>query len=241
MIAPARPGPPRNLLRRRRSRIGFARGSGPARDAAIRGRRPAPAGGAVPTLPGMPGWNFADVWEVVADVLPEATAQVQGDRRYTWAEFDRRADGVARTLLDLGVERQAKVAQYLYNCPEYLESLYGALKASLVPVNTNYRYAEDELVYLWDNADAVAVVFHGTFAETIEGLRSRVPKVQLWLWVDDGSGPCPDWAVPYEQAAAVTEGQGRTVAPWSRDGDDVYMLYTGGTTGMPKGVMWRQD
>ena len=177
---------------------------------------------------------------MVAEAFPDWPAQVQGDRRFTWGDFDRRADGIARTLLDLGVERQDKVAQYLYNCPEYLESLYGAVKASLVPVNTNYRYAQDELVYLWDNADAVAVVFHGTFAETIEDLRSRVPKVRLWLWVDDGSGPCPDWAVPYEDAAAAGS-NGRAVPPWPRDGDDVYMLYTGGTTGMPKGVMWRQD
>jgi acyl-CoA synthetase (AMP-forming)/AMP-acid ligase II len=67
------------------------------------------------------------------------------------------------------------VAQYLYNCPEYLESMYAAWKAGLVPVNTNYRYADDELVYLWDNADAVAVVFHGAFTEHIERIRDRVP------------------------------------------------------------------
>jgi 3-oxocholest-4-en-26-oate---CoA ligase len=187
----------------------------------------------------MAGWNFADVWEAVADTLPDATAQAQGDRRFTWAEFDRRADGVAKALLDGGGQHQDKVAQYLYNCPEYLESLFGIVKAGLVPVNTNYRYGDEELVYLWDNADAVAVVFHGTFAEKIEGLRERVPRVVTWLWVDDGSGPCPEWAVSYEEAA--TSATGRTVPSWERTGDDLYMLYTGGTTGMPKGVMWRQE
>ncbi|HVM52564.1 MAG TPA: acyl-CoA synthetase [Acidimicrobiales bacterium] len=182
--------------------------------------------------------SFADIWEAVADGLPDAQAQVHGDRRYTWSEMDRRADGIARTLLDAGVQQQDKVAQYLYNGPEYLESLFGIVKAGLAPVNTNYRYTDDELVYLWDNADAVAVVFHGTFTETIERIRSKVPRVQTWLWVDDGSNPCPEWAVPYETAAgAATE---RTVPPWGRSGDDLYMLYTGGTTGMPKGVMWRQ-
>src|SRR3954451_12040005 len=187
----------------------------------------------------MPGWNFADVWEAVADALPGAPAQVQGHRRVTWNEFDRRADGIARTLLDAGVQRQDKVAQYLHNCPEYLESMFGIFKASLAPVNTNYRYTEDELVYLWDNADAVACVFQGTYAARVEPLRARVPRIRTWIWVDDGSGPCPDWAVPYEQAAAsATE---RVQAPWGRDGDDLYVLYTGGTTGMPKGVMWRQD
>lgn len=181
--------------------------------------------------------SFADVWEQITDAFPDASAMVQGDRRSTWGEFDRRADGVARALLDLGVERQDKVAQYLYNCPEYLEAVYATSKCSLVPVNTNYRYTDDELRYLWDNADAVAVVFHGTFTETIERIRSRVPRVRLWLWVDDGSGPCPDWAVPYEEAASSSTDRVRP--SWGRSGDDIYMLYTGGTTGMPKGVMWR--
>jgi len=184
-------------------------------------------------------WNYADVWETVADTLPGAEALVQGPRRLTWSEFDRRADGVARWLLELGLGHQDKVAVYLYNCPEYVESLFGAMKVGLVPVNTNYRYADEELAYLWDNADAAAVVFHGAFTGRIEGLLPRVPRVRGWLWVDDGSGPCPDWAEPY-QAAAASAGS-RTAARWGRSGDDLFMLYTGGTTGMPKGVMWRQD
>ena len=187
----------------------------------------------------MPGWNFADVWEVIAEELPSATALVHGDQRRTWEEVDRRADGVARALLDVGAGEQDKVAHYLYNCPEYMESMFAMYKAGLVPVNTNYRYADDELLYLWDNADAVAVVFHGVFTERVEALRPRLPKVKGWLWVDDGSGPCPEWATPYEDAAKVSTA--RVVAPWGRDGDNLYILYTGGTTGMPKGVMWRQD
>jgi 3-oxocholest-4-en-26-oate---CoA ligase len=185
------------------------------------------------------GWNLADMWETLADRFPDVTVQVQGDRRATWAEFDRRADGVAAALLAAGAVHQDKVVHYLYNCPEYLESMFAMFKAGLVPVNTNYRYADDELAYLWDNADAVAVVFHGTFTDHIEHVQARVPRIRLWLWVDDGSGPCPPWAVPYESAA--TTSPGRTVGPWGRSGDDLYFLYTGGTTGMPKGVMWRQD
>jgi acyl-CoA synthetase (AMP-forming)/AMP-acid ligase II len=180
--------------------------------------------------------NFADLWEQNADAHPDAFAQIHGNRRQTWAEFDKRADGVAKALLDSGVKQQDKVAQYMYNVPEFLESVFACAKAALVPVNTNYRYSADELVYLWDNADAVAVVFQGTFTEQIEAIRSRVPNVKLWLWVDDGTGPCPDWASPYEDAA--TTNPGRVTPPWGRSGDDLYMLYTGGTTGMPKGVMW---
>jgi fatty-acyl-CoA synthase len=190
------------------------------------------------------GWHFADVWEVVADGIAGTPAAVHGDRRVSWADFERRADGLARTFLDAGVGRQDKVALYLYNGPAYLEAMFGVFKAGLAPVNTNYRYADDELVYLWDNADAVVVVFHGTFTETIARIRDRVPRVRTWLWVDDGAGPCPPWATPYEAAAgtAVAAGDGvRTVPPWGRRGDDLMLVYTGGTTGMPKGVMWPLD
>ena len=187
------------------------------------------------------GWNFADLWETVAERIPDAPAQWHRDRMWTWAELDRRADGLAAFLVDRGARQQDKVAQYLYNSPEYLESVFGAFKAGLVPFNTNYRYTVDELAYLWDNADAVAVVFHGTFAETCARVAPLVPGVRTWLWVDDGSGPCPDWAIPYERAATTAAWDQRFRPSWGRSGDDLLMLYTGGTTGMPKGVMWRQD
>ena len=169
-----------------------------------------------------------------------------GARTRTWREFDQRADNVGRWLLGAGVAEQDKLALYLYNCPDYLEATFAAYKIGLVPINTNYRYADDELVYLWENADTVAVVFHGVFVERIEGIRDRVPGVRSWLWVDDGTATCPPWAVPYEEAAETTgepgpDGHQRVRAPWGRGPDDIHMLYTGGTTGMPKGVMWRQD
>ena len=180
-------------------------------------------------------WTFADVWETVADTVPDANAQVHGDRRYDWRSFDRRADGVAARLLAAGLQRHDKVALYLYNTPEYLEAAFAAMKAALVPVNTNYRYKHDELLYLWDNADAAAVVFDAAFTETVNGLRERCPKVKLWLHVGpDG----PSWAANYEEAAAAPAG--RCVPSWGRSGDDPIFIYTGGTTGRPKGVMWRQ-
>lgn len=194
------------------------------------------------TEPEPTGWNFATAFEEIAARLPDAPAQEHGDLVHTWRDFDRRADAVARALLDRGVDRQDKVAQYLYNCPQYLESIFAAFKIGLVPVNTNYRYTDDELVYLWDNADAVAVVFHGSFSDTIERIRQRVPRVRTWLWVDDHSGPRPHWALDYEAiATGPRELDANTRAPWGRRGDDLLLLYTGGTTGMPKGVMWRQE
>jgi non-ribosomal peptide synthetase component F len=114
----------------------------------------------------MTGWNFADLWEICADVRSEAPAQVHGDLTIGWTEFDRRADGLASALLDAGLAHQDKVAQYFYNGPEYMQGVYACFKAGMVPVNTNYRYADDELVYLWDNADAAAVMFHGSFTPT---------------------------------------------------------------------------
>ncbi|MCO8127083.1 AMP-binding protein [Acidimicrobiia bacterium EGI L10123] len=187
----------------------------------------------------MPGWNFADAWETVAETLPDAPALLHGDLVRSWSDFDARADGVAAALLEAGVTEGTSVAQYLTNRPEYLEAVFAAFKLGLAPVNTNYRYVEDELLYLWDNADSSAVVFEGQFTERIEHIRDRVPDVRVWLWVDDGHGECPDWATPYE--AAATSGAGRTSAAWGRSGDSLYLLYTGGTTGMPKGVMWRND
>ncbi|HSP27323.1 MAG TPA: AMP-binding protein, partial [Ilumatobacteraceae bacterium] len=114
------------------------------------------------------GWNFADLWETVAAQIPDALAQQQGGRSHSWAEFNRRANGIATALLRSDAAEQDKVAQYLYNSPEYLESMFAAFKAGFAVVNTNYRYAADELVYLWDNADATTIVFHGAFTEQCE-------------------------------------------------------------------------
>ncbi len=181
-------------------------------------------------------WNFADVWDTVASVQPGATAQAHGDARIDWRAFDHRARGVARRLRTAGLARHDKVALYLYNTPEYLETAYAAMKASLVPVNTNYRYRHDELVYLWDNADAAAVVFDEAFTDMADAVRRDCPKVRLWLRVARGGSPCPPWASPYEEASSQeTAGDAQ-----ERGGDDPIFIYTGGTTGRPKGVVWRQ-
>jgi len=186
------------------------------------------------------GWHYADVWDLVAELRPAQDALVHGDRRTSWSAFRDRAGRLASSLVAGGAGQGDRVAQYLYNGPEYLEVTYATYQAGLTPVNTNYRYRADELTYLWTNADAVAVVFHGVFTDTVASVRDRVPTLRRWLWVDDGSGPCPDWAEPYE-AIVSTGAAGPYQPPWGRSGDDIVMIYTGGTTGMPKGVMWRHD
>ena len=186
----------------------------------------------------MAGWNFAVIFSVVAQEIPDGVALIQGPRRVTWKELDARAAAIAAFLAAKGLQRQDKVAQYLHNTPEYLESVIACFKGSFVPLNTNFRYGPDELFYLWENGDVACVVFHGMYASTIEKLIDRTPRIKAWLWVDDGSGPCPSWATPYEAAAAADN---IAPVPWQPDGDDLILIYTGGTTGMPKGVMWRQD
>src|SRR5262249_42703895 len=122
--------------------------------------------------------------------------------------------------------------------PEYLETYFAAFKAGLAPVNTNYRYGPEEIKYLFDNADAEAVVFHAGFTSLLEKVRGELPQVKRWYVVDDGDNKLPEWATRYEDV--IGDGADQTVAPWGRSGDDLLLLYTGGTTGMPKGVMWRQ-
>ncbi|HEX5378250.1 MAG TPA: AMP-binding protein [Phenylobacterium sp.] len=187
----------------------------------------------------MEAWNYANLWEAVAAATPQRPALIHGDRRIAWGQFDRRANALAAHFLAAGLTRQSKVAAYLYNGPEYLETYFAAFKAGLAPFNTNYRYGGDELTYLFDNADAEAVVFHSAFAEMADKVRGRLPKVKTWVCVAEPGFPIPDWAVDYEAVAAP--GADRVEAPWGRSGDDLLLMYTGGTTGMPKGVMWRQE
>jgi acyl-CoA synthetase (AMP-forming)/AMP-acid ligase II len=191
-------------------------------------------------------WNYADVWEALASRFGDSPALLHGPVIRTWGDFDSRADGLAASLLDFGLRRQDKVAQYCRNRPEYLESMFAAFKAGLVPVNTNFRYGDEELSYLWKDSDTTAVVFDAEFTETCDRLRHQLPEIKAWLRVPapalEGApdSECPDWAVPYEVAASAARGEGPTQAPWGRSGDDLNLLYTGGTTGMPKGVMWPQ-
>lgn len=190
-------------------------------------------------------WNWADVFETIAAATPQMPAQVCGERRFTWSDFDRRANNLAEDLLSAGLSEQSKVAAYLTNCPEYLETYFAAFKGGFAPVNTNFRYGPDEIRYLFDNADAEAVVFHASYATLIEQVRDQLPLVKRWYVVDDPeptSASRPDWAISYEEVVGASRTDQKPVqGSWGRSGDHLLLLFTGGTTGMPKGVMWRQD
>jgi fatty-acyl-CoA synthase len=178
--------------------------------------------------------QFATLWEHIADACGELPALVQGERRRSWAAFDDRAARLAAAFADLGLGADGKVASYLYNGNEYLEGVFATFKARAVPVNVNYRYTADELLYLLDNSDTEILLFHGSLAEPVAAVRERLPRLRAVVQVDDGS-PHLDGALAYEDLITSS-----TPAPRiERSGDDLYLLYTGGTTGMPKGVMWR--
>lgn len=189
----------------------------------------------------MTSWTFADVWEAIAAAQPDLPACIQGERVISWGQFDARSDALAAHLIAAGLGHQAKIAAYLYNGPEYLETYYAAFKGGFAPVNTNYRYGPEELIYLFDNADAEAIVFHAGFEETIDIIRARLPKVKAWIAVAEPGHDAPAWAEDYDRIVATAPAKRPVKASWGRSPDDLLLLYTGGTTGMPKGVMWRQD
>ncbi|HEV8206695.1 MAG TPA: acyl-CoA synthetase [Acidimicrobiia bacterium] len=182
-------------------------------------------------------FNLADLYEIVADAVPERPALVAGDRRLTYAQLDERANRFARHLLDHGVEPGDKVAIYSWDRAEWVEAMLGTYKARAVPINVNYRYVADEARYILDNSDAVTVVFERAFAPVVNAIRGDLPKLHHTVVLEDGTDASTD-AVPYEDALAAASPV-RDFEP--RSSDDLYLLYTGGTTGVPKGVMWRSE
>jgi fatty-acyl-CoA synthase len=184
----------------------------------------------------MTGWNLATCWEAIADARPDRPALVHGSRRVTWREFDDRASRLAAAFRSLGLGIDSKVALYLYNGNEYLESTTAAFKLRAAHVNVNYRYLEDELAYLIDNSDAELLLFHGALGEHVAKVRDRLSRLRAVVQVEDGT-ELLDGALRYEDLISGHEPLERI----ERTGDELYILYTGGTTGMPKGVMWRNE
>jgi 3-oxocholest-4-en-26-oate---CoA ligase len=182
--------------------------------------------------------QFGVIWEAVADAVPYHHAVVQGDRRITWRDYEQRSARLAQAFLDAGLRPHSKVGMFLYNSPEYCETNFAAMKIRGVPINVNYRYLDDELQYLLDNADVEALVFHSSLGDRVARVYERLPRLRLLVEVDDG--PAPAGSVGVEGASRYDDVQSST-PPADRidaQGDELYIFYTGGTTGLPKGVMY---
>jgi fatty-acyl-CoA synthase len=174
----------------------------------------------------------ATLWEAIADAVPGRLAMVQGATRRTWSQFDDRSARLAGVLQAHGLGAGAKVGQLLYNGPEFLETYFAALKLRAVPFNINYRYTADELAYLLANADADALVYHSSLSDVVAKAVAATHPLRVLLEVEDGGIPLPG-SVAYEEAIARAEPARRI----TRDADDITMIYTGGTTGMPKAAI----
>ncbi len=173
-------------------------------------------------------YSLADLFEIVADLVPDRLALVAGDRRRTYRELDERTNRLAHVLAARGVDPGEHVAIIAYNRVEWIESMLACFKARAVPINVNFRYVADELHYVLDNADVVAVIREPEFAGVLGQVRGRLPRIGVELEIGD----------EYERAIADGSPE-RDFDP--RSSDDRYVLYTGGTTGLPKGVVWRHE
>jgi len=174
-------------------------------------------------------FNIADLFECVADAVPDREAAVAGPRRCTYRELDARANQVAHALHALGAQPGDHVALLLPNSVAHLEAMLACYKMRAVPINVNTRYVDDELAYLFDDGDVVGVVHDASSAERARRAARRTKSVRFTVDLDE-----PAWEAALQHAS--TE---RDFGP--RSPDDHYVLYTGGTTGMPKGVVWRQE
>jgi len=179
--------------------------------------------------------QFATIWESIADSIGDSPAVTHGTVTRTWTEYEQRAARIASALVDAGLQPQSKVGLYLYNSNEYLEAQFATFKFRGVPVNVNYRYLDEELLYLLDNSDAEALFFHSSLGDRVARVVDRLPKLKLLVEVSDDGEHHVVSAVPYNTLVADYDPMPRI----TRDEDDIYMLYTGGTTGMPKGVMYQ--
>ena len=175
--------------------------------------------------------NIATAWEAISDQIGDLTAIYSGENSESWEEFEKRSASLAKTFSEKGLKRDSKVAFYCYNGPEYLEGQFAAFKIRAIPANVNYRYLDEELAYILNNADAEALLFDSSLTERVDSVRSRCPKLKVFLRV--GEGPSEDWITNYEDAV-----NNDPLPRIERSGDDLWFLYTGGTTGSPKAVMW---
>jgi acyl-CoA synthetase (AMP-forming)/AMP-acid ligase II len=183
-------------------------------------------------------FNLADLFESVVDAVSGRTALVCGEQRLTYAELDARSNRIAHHLLAQGIGPGDHVGMYLYNGFSYVEGLLACLKIRAVPINVNFRYVEGELRYIFEEADLVGLFHQREFSGRVASVRP--PALRTLIVVDDGSGEDADalGSIDYEKALSANAPE-RDFGP--RSPDDLFVIFTGGTTGMPKGVMWRHE
>jgi fatty-acyl-CoA synthase len=181
-------------------------------------------------------WSYGDQLDAVADaVRPDAPAFIHGDRRIDWSEASKRMNNLARALAARGARPGDKVAFYLRNCSEYMEATGATYLGRFVHVNVNYRYRPDEVRYILDNSDAVALIYASEFRDAVNEIRGQLPNIRAFIEVGEDTA---DFAENYEMLATTGDGAKLGI---KRSADDMLFIYTGGTTGMPKGVMWSFD
>ena len=185
-------------------------------------------------------FNIADLFEHAVDVVPDRMALIVGDVERTYTQLDERANRLAHRFLADGIGTGDHIGIYGINSEPWVVAMLAAFKISAVPININYRYVADELLYLFDNAELVALVHDRTYAPLIEDVRDKVPSLTRFYVVEDGSEADTEALGSVRFEAALASGA-PTRPDVTRSPDDLYVLYTGGTTGMPKGVMWRQE
>ena len=180
--------------------------------------------------------DFASVWEMVSNLVPENDALICGEDIVTWKEYDDRASKIASALSEAGLGANSKAGLYLNNSNEYLIAQYAIFKVGGIPINVNYRYVEEELIYLLENSDAEAVFYHACYSSRIKEIAGSLPNIKAWIEVSDGTESKFDQSLKYQDLLSQHSPMKRI----HRDPETIYMLYTGGTTGMPKGVMYKQ-
>jgi len=184
------------------------------------------------------GWNFGDILDAISPVIPPDTpAFLHGERTITWGEATKATNNLARGLIARGAAPGDKIAIYMRNRPEYLLALAAGFKARVTHVNVNYRYTPEEVWYIFDNSDAQTVVYASEFRDAVAEIRPRLPSVKTWVEVSPDGKVAP-FAEPFERLAEDGNGGPLDI---QRSGDDQFFIYTGGTTGMPKGVMWTHN
>ncbi len=184
--------------------------------------------------------NIADLAEHAIDAVPERVALICGDDQLTYGQLEEKANRLAHYLIDRGVKKDDKVGLYSRNRIEIVIAMLGIVKAGAILVNVNFRYVEGELRYLFDNSDMVALVHERQYADRVANVLPDTPNVKTVLVVEDGSDSDFQRYGGIEFYAALEQASAERDFG-TRSADDIYLLYTGGTTGFPKGVMWRHE